>query len=128
MERIVSEEITKHFTKNDLFTKEQHGFIKGKKCTTNLLETLDEITFELSQGNSIDVLYTDMAKAFDTVSHTKLLIKTQAYGIGYLIINWLSSFLTGRTQRVIMGESASVWLEIVCIYRMNSIGTIKYKK
>ena len=112
MERIVSEEITKHFTKNDLFTKEQHGFIKGKNCTTNLLETLDEITFELSQGNSIDVLYTDMAKAFDTVSHTKLLVKTQAYGIGYLIINWLSSFLTGRTQRVVMGESASVWLEI----------------
>ena len=47
MERIVSEKITKHFTKNGLVTKEQHGFIKGKNCTTNLLETLDEITFEL---------------------------------------------------------------------------------
>ena len=97
MERIVSEKITKHFTKNGLVTKEQHGFIKGKNCTTNLLETLDEITFELSQGNSIDVLYTDLAKAFDTVSHAKLLVKIQAHGIGYLIINWLSSFLTGRT-------------------------------
>ena len=42
----------------------------------------------------------DFAKAFDTVSHAKLLHKAEAYGIGGEILAWLKSFLSNRTQRV----------------------------
>ena len=44
----------------------QHGFLPGKSCTTQLLSTFDDIGMKLDRGEEIDILYTDMSKAFDT--------------------------------------------------------------
>ena len=39
-----------------LIAKEQHGFVKGRSCLTNLLETLDDITNSLDEGEGISRL------------------------------------------------------------------------
>ena len=49
----------------------------------------------------------DFAKAFDTVPHQRLLNKLKAYGIEGDILNWISSFLSNRTQRVRVNKSSS---------------------
>ena len=48
----------------------------------------------------IDGIYTDLSKAFDTISHTKLIIKLQAYGIQGNMLNWIKSFFSDRYQSV----------------------------
>ena len=49
----------------------------------------------------------DLAKAFDSVVHSKLLSKLVFYGFSGKIINWISSFLSDRTQVVCVGSSVS---------------------
>ena len=52
---------------NNLFPSAQHGFIKGKSCTTQLLEFLEDVSQALDEGDDVDVIYLDFKKAFDKV-------------------------------------------------------------
>lgn len=81
----------------------------NKSCTTNLLEFLDWVTDVIDQGSFVDVIYTDFSKAFDKVSHQKLLVKLKSYGIVGEIFEWIKSFLLGRKQRVVLGDTVSNW-------------------
>jgi len=44
----------------------------------------------------------DLAKAFDSVPHKRLLLKLQSYGISGKYLSWIGSFLLGRCQRVMV--------------------------
>ena len=49
----------------------------------------------------------DFSKAFDKVPHEHLILKLQYYGIRGNTLDWISSFLSNRTQRVVRGGFAS---------------------
>ena len=53
------------------------------------------------------MIFLDFAKAFDTVPHERLLLKLRAYGINGSLLEWVRDFLSGRTQRVVLGPNAS---------------------
>ena len=74
----------------------QHGFMPGKSCVTQLIEVLDQLGRELDRGKQIDVLYLDMSKAFDKVSHTELIHRLREFGFGGHILKWFVSYLTNR--------------------------------
>ena len=78
-----------------------------KSCLSNLLEAIEAVNDFLSEENCADVLYFDFAKAFDTVSHNRLIIKLKAMGVNEQFINVISNFLTGRTMQVVVGNSCS---------------------
>ena len=59
------------------------------------------------QKVQIDMVVLDFAKAFDTVPHRSLLGKLQHYGIGKAILNWVSAFLTCRTQNEVVDGQTS---------------------
>ena len=54
----------------------------GKSCITQLVEILERIGRELDRGKQIDVLYLDMSKAFDKVTHAELLHRLRQFGFG----------------------------------------------
>ena len=93
MERLVRDQIIAHLQANNLICKEQHGFVPRCSCCTQLLETLDEWTEIMDDGGSIDAIYTDFQKAFDTVPHRRLLLKLQAHGVRGRVLQWITSFL-----------------------------------
>ena len=64
-----------HLISNNLLSVNQHGFIVGKSCATNLIESLDIITEALNRGFYVILVLVDFAKAFDSVVHDFLLIK-----------------------------------------------------
>ena len=45
-----------------------------------LLHIMDKWTEYLEQGGQIDVMYSDFEKAFDKVSHNRLIYKLKLYG------------------------------------------------
>jgi hypothetical protein len=55
----------------------------------------------------VDVLYMDIAKAFDTVSHSILLYKLYQLGITGKLLSWIKCFLTKRSQVVKVGSHES---------------------
>ena len=96
-----------HLESHNLVSKDQHGFVKGKSCLTNLLETLEDITSSLDEGSGIDMVFLDYKKAFDTVPHKRLLYKVKKYGFGEVYTNWIENFLSHRKQTVfIRGQSS----------------------
>lgn len=78
----------------------QHGFIKNRSTLTNLTHYVDYITTNLDAGFEVHAVYTDFAKAFDTVNFKLLLSKLRSYGIGGNILKWIESYLANRTLRV----------------------------
>ena len=113
MEGIMRDRITSHLKIHKLISPSQHGFVHKKSCVTNLLECQQVVSGLLNENKSVDVLYTDFEKAFDKVSHKKLLIKLYAYGIRGSLLAWIKSFLSNRRQRVVMGEIVSDWRDIL---------------
>ena len=109
IESLVRRRLEKHLYSENLINEKQHGFVRSKSCTTNLLEKLDFISRALSNGNSVDVIYLDFAKAFDTVPHKRLMIKLEAYGITGKLLKWIKAFLSGRRQRVKLDDIFSQW-------------------
>ncbi|PNF19791.1 hypothetical protein B7P43_G14658 [Cryptotermes secundus] len=78
----------------------QHGFIKSKSTTTNLVTFLDFVSPLVCTQGQVDSIYFDFSNAFDTVSHTLLLYKLNNYGLSSGYVNWLRSYLTDRESCV----------------------------
>ena len=84
----------------DKLTKAQFGF-RPKNSTSDLMIYLMEcLVKRLNQNERALVLFFDLAKAFDTLSHTILLKKLEKYGIRGLPLALMKSYLTGRSQKV----------------------------
>ena len=113
MESILRDQMVEHLEANRLIGSTQHGFVKGRSCTTNLLEFLERVTKEVDNGGCMDVVFLDFAKAFDKVPKNKLLKKMVAHGIGGELLRWVNSWLLERTQRVVLNGNVSNWLEVL---------------
>ena len=83
-----------------VISPKQHGFCTGRSCVTNLLEAFDHIGSLLDSGSQVDTIYFEMSKAFDKVSHRRLVHKVIQAGFGGKLLNWFCSYLSGRRQRV----------------------------
>ena len=87
----------------------QHGFRKSRSCLSNLLSFLDQVTGLVDNGYSLDIVYLDLAKAFDKVPHERLLNKLKAYGVRGNLHDWTVDWLVGRRQRVCVQGDFSQW-------------------
>jgi len=106
-ESILKDSLMKHLDSNQLIKPSQHGFTKGKSCTTNLVIFLDKLTAIIDKGIPADVFYLDFAKAFDKVPTQRLLLKLKNKGVDGNVLRWIKNWLTGRTQEVKIGEARS---------------------
>ena len=97
---------------NNFISKDQFGFLARRSTCTQLLATLNEWTLFTDIGSKIDSVYIDFAKAFDSISHRKLLCKVECYGFSPSLVRWLFSFLTARFQQVYIGQSLSLPLPV----------------
>ena len=100
MEHCAQSQINKHLSSNDIITPLQHGFRAGFSCETQLIMAVHDWASTLNTKGQVDAIMLDFSKAFDKVSHTKLIHKLQFYGINGKTLSWLSAFLTNRSQFV----------------------------
>ena len=100
--------VINHAEKYDILAHYQHGFRKGHSRETQLINTVEEISRGLNSKQQLDCLVLDFSKAFDTVPHQRLLYKLEYYGITGTTLKWIRSWLTTRTQTLVVdGEALS---------------------
>ena len=108
MEHIVASNLSRHFEQNDILFDLQHGFRERRSCETQLIQLVEELARNTSQGRQTDLILLDFSKAFDRVNHMKLLHKLHQHGVRGNTLSWIKAFLTGRSQTVVLeGESSS---------------------
>ena len=112
LESIIKDIIVEHLEKFKLIYDSQHGFRKGRSCLTNLLDFIEVVTHHLDEGQPVDLVYLDFAKAFDKVPFCRLFKKLEAHGIGEQVLQWIQKWLHGRRQRVSVNKTLSEWAEV----------------
>ncbi len=64
---------------------------------------MEAVTRMINEGHTVDVIYLDFAKAFDSVNHRFLLVKMKSFGLGDGVVRWIEAYLSGRVSRVHVG-------------------------
>jgi len=82
-------------------------------CDSQLLSTVHDLMSIFDRKKQVDVAVLDFSKAFDVVPHRRLLGKHRHCGIDGLTLAWIESFLSGRSQRVIVDGVCSGWSPVL---------------
>ena len=101
MERVITDKLTEYLEENNYMSDRQHGFTIGRSTLSQLIVHYEELVEGLSGGNcNVDIVYTDLSKAFDKADIGSILHALRSLGIGGKLGVWIYSFLYGRTQKV----------------------------
>ena len=102
-----------HMYFHNLLSENQFGFLPQHSACSQLLCVLN-IWFRAFENNeSTDIIYTDIAKTFDSVCHNKLITVLSAYGFRGKILTWIKSFLSNRLQYVSINNQCSTPLLVI---------------
>ena len=107
IERVFRGDISSYLESNHMINENQHGFRKNHSCTTQLMTNLDFIFTNAINGDEVDSIYIDYAKAFDKVDHGLLIHKLKGYGIVGEYLSWITDFLNNRFQTVCVNNCFS---------------------
>ena len=75
------------------------------------MEVLRDIGKNLDSGKTTDIVYLDFSKAFDSVSHPKLIRKLRDHGKCGPFLKSFCDYLSSRQQRVVIDGASSPFLE-----------------
>jgi len=108
-EKLIARQLNSYFDSKDLIPVEQFGFRKASDCESAIIAATNTWYKQIDQGNYVGVLLIDLSKAFDSVSHQKLLTDLFDVGCSLNSRQWFASYLSGRSQRVVQRTDVSDW-------------------
>lgn len=100
LERQVHISLMSYLNEHNLLHPTQSGFRSAHSCETALINMIDKWLRSLDNSQLVGVVLVDFKKAFDLVDHKILLQKLEIYRLSEKSLNWFSSYLINRTQRV----------------------------
>lgn len=92
--------ITNFCNKFNIIRKNKNGFQEGKSTSLAAFNLIRHVTEEIDKNKPVIAVFFDMSKAFDFVSHQRLLQKCELLGLRGPVLSWISSYLTDRVQYV----------------------------
>ena len=101
LEHIIVTKIMQHLSEHKILVESQHGFRSGRSCEIQLVQFIHDLQENLGgahRGHKQTTIM-DFAKAFDKGPHRRLLYKLEYYGIRNDTLQWISAWLSGRTQK-----------------------------
>ena len=107
IEYFVNNQLTQYLDDKGFICKHQYGFRKDHSTTYLMLDLFDKIYTSKNRNKQPGIVFLDIKKAFDTVSHTILLAKLKHYGITGIALEWFRSFLSDRMQKTKIGSKMS---------------------
>lgn len=85
----------------------QHGFVSRRSTVTNLICISQYLREVVDRRGQVDVIYTDLAKAFDRLDHAILLQKLLSFGFSPRLLEFFRSYLCDRSFYVCYNGYAS---------------------
>ena len=111
-EKIIYSRLYSFLTSRGILNENQFGFRKGHSTSHALNFSISEIRKSLVNDEHVIGIFIDLSKAFDTISHSKLLAKLENYGIRGSALSLLTSYLADRTQYTSVLEENSDKLSV----------------
>ena len=107
-ERVLRRAMVIYLESQDLLPADQHGFREQRSTLTQLLSHWDQVLDNLEQGNTVDVIYTDFAKAFDKCETNVLLHTLKTCGVLGRVGLWLAAFLDPKSRMQAVGVDGCI--------------------
>ena len=107
LERAIFLQILSYMDNNHLFNPNHHAYRSFHSTTTAMLQMYDTWLDALEDGELAGVCMVDMSAAFDVVDTELLLKKLCLYGFDRKAVQWMWSYLTYRSQGVLIEGSMS---------------------
>ena len=83
------------------------GYRKGHSTGTTLLKFKDNIKKDMKSGEVTLATLADFSKAFDTIAHDKVITKLHKFGFSTEFLRLISSYLSHRSQFVLIDANRS---------------------
>lgn len=106
-EKVLKTRICSFTKKYNIISESQFGFIEGKSCNDAIKNLSTEIYKTLDNKEKCLTVFFDLQKAFDTVSHGKLLITLENYGFRNNALKLIESYLENRQQTAYINNTYS---------------------
>ena len=100
LESVIFNQMIKYLADNKLLHPNHHAYRADHNTTTALIQMYDGWLQSLEAGEFAGVCLLDMSAAFDIVDHSLLIKKLELYGFDSDMTNWMSSYLSDRSQCV----------------------------
>jgi hypothetical protein len=110
LETVAKEDLEAFMKANNILPVLQHGFRRGRSCTTALATA--HAAWDSANSKVVAVIGLDLSAAFNTVGREDLLPKMKAMGIGGKELKWFGCYLTDVKQRVVWDSQVSDIVEV----------------
>lgn len=102
LEKVVYNQVVCYCESNHIFPDLQSGFRKNRSTATALLDVVDNLLSSIDKGKGSILTLLDFSRAFDSINFNVLLSKLTYYGFDSFTVRWFESYLTNRSQRVVL--------------------------
>lgn len=106
-EKILKTRITSYLNKYNLISEHQFGFRDGRSTQDAISFLTSKIYKSLDANKKSLCIFLDVAKAFDTVSHSRMLDILGDMGFRGNVYSLMESYLAGRRQKVKINDKLS---------------------
>ena len=106
-ERIALNQFMPYLVLTERLSTNQSGNKIWHSTETSVIYTTDKILGAIDQKETTAMVLLDMSRAFDSISHKTLLYKLQDIGASTSAIDWFRSYLSNRTQVVLVNTKIS---------------------
>ena len=114
-ERAVFDQTHAHLTSHGLYPPFQSAYRKCHSTETALLKVQNDILMNLDSQRVTLLVLLDLSAAFDTVDHGVLLNRlSTSFGVRGSALQWFTSYLLNRSQRVSFDQNLSEKFNLQC--------------
>ena len=110
----------------DIFEGLLSAFWKKYSCQSLLTKLIDDWKISLDSNQIVGAVVMDLSNAFDCLPHYLIIVKLYAYGLCLDACKFLSSYLSGRHQRVKIQNDRSNWKLISKVYHNGTFLELYY--
>ena len=105
IEMVAAEQLVDHINRNNLMEVNQSAYREFHSTETALVKVREDILKATDNKEILCLVLLDLSAAFNVIDHHKLLARMESrFGLSGTVLNWFKLYITGRSQKVVIGD------------------------